>query len=86
MDPQKGIDIVIKGMAYCEDSPWQAIFLGTGSPEVEEMARQLEKRYPDHVRSIIDFDADVYKRQRSWFESNLRTNRVKILHARRNLL
>lgn len=59
MDPQKGIDIVIKGMAYCEDSPWQAIFLGTGSPEVEEMARQLEKRYPDHVRSIIDFDAKL---------------------------
>jgi starch synthase len=46
-------------MAYCEDSPWQAIFLGTGSPEVEEMARQLEKRYPDHVRSIIDFDAKL---------------------------
>lgn len=59
MDPQKGIDIVIKGMSYCEDLPWQAIFLGTGNPVVEEMARKLEARYPDRVRSIIDFDGKL---------------------------
>jgi len=59
MDPQKGIDIVIKGMRYCEDLPWQAIFLGTGNPVVEEMARELEVRYPDRVRSIINFDGKL---------------------------
>ena len=56
MDPQKGIDIALKGLAYCSDLPWQAIILGTGNPEVEEMATQLADKYPERVRSIIDFD------------------------------
>ena len=56
MDPQKGIDIALKGIAYCEDLPWQAIILGTGDPAVEEMARELEAKYPKRVRSVIDFD------------------------------
>ena len=59
MDPQKGIDIVLKGLSYCEDLPWQAIILGTGDPIVEEMARSLEAQYPDRVRSIIAFDSDL---------------------------
>lgn len=56
MDPQKGIDIALKGLAYCEDLPWQAIILGTGTPAIEEMARELELKYPERVRSVIDFD------------------------------
>ncbi len=56
MDPQKGIDIALKGMAYLEDLPWQAIILGTGNPSVEKMARDLERVYPDRVRSVIDFN------------------------------
>ncbi|MFU8826398.1 MAG: glycogen synthase [Brevefilum sp.] len=56
MDPQKGIDIALKGLVYCEDVPWQAIVLGTGTPFVEDLARELEVRYPQHVRSVIDFD------------------------------
>lgn len=56
MDPQKGIDIALKGIAYCEDLPWQAIILGTGDPTVEEMARELEAKYPKRVRSVIDYD------------------------------
>ncbi len=59
MDPQKGIDIVLKGLRYCEDIPWQAIFLGTGDPVVEEMARELETQYPDRVRSVIAFDSEL---------------------------
>ena len=59
MDPQKGIDIVLKGLGYCEDLPWQAIILGTGDPTVEEMARSLEAKYPDRVRSIIAFDSNL---------------------------
>jgi len=59
MDPQKGIDIVLKGLKYCEDVPWQAIILGTGNPVVEDMARDLEAAYPDRVRTIIDFDGKL---------------------------
>ena len=56
MDPQKGIDIALRGLAHCENLPWQAIILGTGNPSVEDMARDLEDRYPNRVRSVIDFD------------------------------
>jgi starch synthase len=59
MDPQKGIDIALRGLKYCEDLPWQAIILGTGDPVVEDMARQLELDYPNRVRSVIDFDSDL---------------------------
>lgn len=56
MDPQKGIDIVLRGLQYCQDLPWQMIILGTGDPSVEKMARELESTYPDRVRTVIDFD------------------------------
>ncbi len=56
MDPQKGIDIALKGLAYLEDQPWQAIILGTGIPFIEKMARDLEKAYPNRVRSVIEFN------------------------------
>lgn len=59
MDPQKGIDIALKGLEYCEDLPWQAIILGTGDPVVENMARELEAKYPQRVRSIIDFNSKL---------------------------
>jgi starch synthase len=56
MDPQKGIDIALRGLEQCEALPWQAIILGTGMPYVEDMARALEDKYPQRVRSVIDFD------------------------------
>jgi starch synthase len=59
MDPQKGIDIALRGLKYVEDSPWQAIILGTGIPYIEEMAKELALQYPDRVRSIIDFDSHL---------------------------
>ena len=59
MDPQKGIDIVLRGLKYCEDIPWQAIILGTGNAVVEDMARDLETAYPERVRTIIDFDGKL---------------------------
>ena len=56
MDPQKGIDIALRGLHECRDEDWQAVILGTGIPYVEEMARQLEVAFPDRVRSVIKFD------------------------------
>jgi starch synthase len=57
MDPQKGIDIALRGLRHCDNLPWQAILLGTGNPLVEEMAKKLEADYPDRVRAVIDFDS-----------------------------
>jgi len=57
MDPQKGIDIALRGLRHCDNLPWQAILLGTGNPMVEEMAKKLEADYPDRVRAVIDFDS-----------------------------
>jgi starch synthase len=62
MDPQKGIDITLRGLKYCSDLPWQAIILGTGTPAVEQMALDLEESYPDRVRTIIDFDSKLAHR------------------------
>lgn len=59
MDPQKGIDIALRGLQYCQDDNWQAIILGTGIPYVEEMARELETAFPDRVRSVIKFDGGL---------------------------
>ena len=62
MDPQKGIDIALKGLRYCDDQPWQAVILGTGDPRVEAMARELTEEYPDRVRSVIGFDNQLAHR------------------------
>jgi len=59
MDPQKGIDIALRGLQYCQDENWQVIILGTGIPYVEEMALQLEADFPDRVRSVIKFDGKL---------------------------
>lgn len=59
MDPQKGIDIALRGLKYCPNENWQAIILGTGIPYVEEMALQLENEFPGRVRSIIKFDSKL---------------------------
>lgn len=59
MDPQKGIDIALRGLQYCQNEKWQAIILGTGVSYVEEMALQLEAEFPDRVRSIIKFDGKL---------------------------
>lgn len=56
MDPQKGIDIALKGLRYCDDQPWQSIILGTGNRQVENMAKALAADYPDRVRAVMEFD------------------------------
>jgi starch synthase len=37
-------------------SPVQAIFLGTGDPNLEQAVRQLESDYPDSVRARITYN------------------------------
>jgi len=59
MDPQKGIDIAINGLRHCKNKTWQAIFLGTGHSNVEELVLEFERQYPERVRSVIGFDNEL---------------------------
>lgn len=59
MDPQKGVDIALEGLQQCLRHPWQAIFLGTGDPTVENLACEFEKKYPERVRTFIEFNTQL---------------------------
>ncbi|MEA3326439.1 MAG: glycogen/starch synthase [Chloroflexota bacterium] len=59
MDPQKGIDIAIKGLNHCRNMSWQAIILGTGHSAVENTVREFERQLPDRVRGVIGFDSEL---------------------------
>lgn len=56
MDPQKGIDLVIKGLRKLAETPWQAIILGAGDPELETLARKLARDFPERVRLETKYD------------------------------
>ena len=61
MDYQKGMDLVIEALRSLDDLDWRAVILGTGDPDQEEAARQLDQ---DHlqVRSLIKFDSSLARR------------------------
>ncbi len=59
MDPQKGVDLAVDALRVLLQSDdehlphFQAVFLGTGSPILEDSARKLEQDYPDRIRARI---------------------------------
>ena len=57
MDPQKGIDLVIKGLRKLQYLPWQAVILGTGDPTLEKSTRKLAKDFPGRVHVEARYDA-----------------------------
>ena len=57
MDQQKGIDIALKGLKKCISHNWQAIILGTGNPDIEKMATDLARQYPERITVVNKFDA-----------------------------
>ncbi len=59
---QKGIDLALAAMQNLAESPWQAIILGTGEPELEKACQKLEEEYPDRVRAAIRFDLALSRR------------------------
>lgn len=59
MDQQKGIDIALMGLKKCISLNWQAIILGTGNPDIENMATDLSKKYPQRIIAINKFDAKL---------------------------
>jgi starch synthase len=59
MDAQKGIDLVLDGLRKLDESPWQAVILGTGDPKLEEAARKLSNDFPDRVHIEAKYDAKL---------------------------
>jgi starch synthase len=61
MDYQKGVDLVPDALRLVADLDWQMIILGTGDPQLEEAARQLDRDFP-RVRSLITYDGELSRR------------------------
>lgn len=57
MDPQKGVDIALKGLRMLKKKDWQFAMLGAGDPKLEAMARKLQEDFPDRVRVETRYDA-----------------------------
>jgi len=59
---QKGVDISIEALRQMEDLDWQFVILGTGDPVLEAEARSLQAYYPDRVRTVLRYDAELSRR------------------------
>jgi starch synthase len=59
MDPQKGVDLAVEALRKLLESAdktmprFQMVFLGTGSPVLEDAVCKLDQDYPDRVRARI---------------------------------
>jgi len=56
LDPQKGIDLVIKIMPNLVKSDCQLVILGKGGEEYEKELQELAKKYPKNISVYIKFD------------------------------
>src|SRR5687767_781064 len=59
MDPQKGVDIALRGLRMLERQNWQLILLGAGDTKLESMARKLQEDMPERVRVETRYDAKL---------------------------
>jgi starch synthase len=59
MDPQKGVDIALRGLRMLGKQKWQFILLGAGDPKLESMARKLQLDLPEQVCVETRFDAKL---------------------------
>jgi starch synthase len=59
IDQQKGVDIIPDVLHQITDLPWQFVLLGSGDPSLENTLRELELEYPERIRSVIRFDAQM---------------------------
>jgi starch synthase len=65
MDYQKGVDLAVEALEQLgrqKGTQWRALILGTGLPELEETARELQDHFPERVRAILKFDAPLSHR------------------------
>ncbi|MEW6085414.1 MAG: glycogen synthase [Chloroflexota bacterium] len=59
MDPQKGVDIALKGLRMLKKQNWQFVMLGAGDPKLEALAKKLQEDMPDRVRVETRYDAKL---------------------------
>jgi starch synthase len=59
MDPQKGVDIALKGLRMLDKYDWQFVLLGAGDAKLEALARKLQQDRPDRVRVETRYDAKL---------------------------
>jgi starch synthase len=59
MDPQKGVDIALKGLRMLDKHDWQFVLLGAGDAKLEALARRLQQDRPDRVRVETRYDAKL---------------------------
>ena len=62
MDYQKGVDLATGRAAPGGRAALAGDLLGTGDPDLEAAARQLEAEFPYRVRAVIRFDARLARR------------------------
>ncbi|HET9588769.1 MAG TPA: glycogen synthase [Anaerolineales bacterium] len=59
MDPQKGVDIALKGLKMLAKQNWQFVLLGAGDPKLEATAQKLQEALPERVRVETRYDAKL---------------------------
>ena len=59
---QKGVDISLEALRMMEDLDWQFVILGTGDPVLEAESRSLQAYYPERVRTVLGYDAELSRR------------------------
>ena len=59
IDRQKGVDIIPEVLHQITELPWQFVVLGSGDPDLENTLRALELEFPERIRSVIRFDAQL---------------------------
>jgi starch synthase len=62
LDEQKGVDLAFEALRQLPEQSWQAVFLGTGNPELEAAARSLQADFPNRVRAVTRFDAGLSRK------------------------
>lgn len=62
-DFQKGIDLAVRAVnSLLKQYDFQVLFLGSGNPEIELSALELEAARPDNVRVKVEFNARLARR------------------------
>jgi starch synthase len=59
LDHQKGVDIALNVINNLGDQPWQFVILGTGDPNLENMAHSMQATFPERFRAVLRYDAPM---------------------------
>jgi len=59
MDFQKGVDITLEALRQLNGRAWQFVILGSSDPVLENAARSLQESFPERVRAVIGYEAQL---------------------------